>query len=288
MANPMIPEVWGQFSPHDRSVNGPCEVRRRLAGSCPTACTVAVMSSTAATVARLFSSGSGNGLAESVTQQLADAIHLGLLAPGEQLPSESSLAAQLGIATVTLRDALANLRELGLVETRRGRHGGSFVCGPVAASSARLRSRLRDLSVVELRDLGDEWTAITGASARLAARRASADEVNRLRAFAERLTRARSIGDRARANSRFAIELALAAQSERLTRAELRLQAESGELLWLPTRTPLDPRQVAADLAAIADAVAAEDAERARSLVERRTELNMRWLVAAHMELVDA
>lgn len=41
-------------------------------------------------------------------------------------------------------------------------------------------------------------------------------------------------------------------------------------------------------LAAIADAVAAEDAERARSLVERRTELNMRWLVSAHMELVDA
>lgn len=288
MANPMIPEVWGQFSLHDRSVNGPCDTARRLVGSRPTTCTVAAMSSTAATVARLFSQGSGNGLAESVTQQLADAIHLGLLAPGEQLPSESALAAQLGIATVTLRDALANLRELGLVETRRGRHGGSFVCGPVAASSARLRSRLRELSVVELRDLGDEWTAVTGASARLAARRASADEVNRLRSFAERLTRARSIGDRARANSRFAIELALAAQSERLTRAELRLQAESGELLWLPTRSPLDPKQVATDLAAIADAVAAEDAERARSLVERRTELNMRWLVAAHMELVDA
>ena len=278
MANPMIPEVWGQFSLHDRSVNGPCGSDGRLTERCPTTCTVAAMSSTAATVARLFSPGSGNGLAGSVTQQLA----------GEQLPSESSLAAQLGIATVTLRDALANLRELGLVETRRGRHGGSFVCGPVAASAARLRSRLRDLSVVELRDLGDEWTAITGASARLAARRASADEVNRLRAFAERLTRARSIGDRARANSRFAIELALTAQSERLTRAEQRLQAESGELLWLPTRAPLDPKQVAADLAAIADAVAAEDAERARSLVERRTELNMRWLVSAHMELVDA
>ncbi|MFN8022890.1 MAG: GntR family transcriptional regulator [Acidimicrobiales bacterium] len=245
------------------------------------------MSSPASTVTRLISAGGGNGLAESVAQQLADAIHLGLLAPGEHLPSESALAAQLGISTVTLRDALASLRTQGLVETRRGRHGGTFVCGPAAASTARLRARLRELSVVELRDLGDECTAVAGASARLAARRAGADEVAVLRRFADALGRARSIGDRARANSRFSIELALAARSERLTRAELRLQAEAGELLWLPTAAPLDHKAVACDLRAVADAVAAEDAERARSLVERRTERNMRWLVAAHMELVD-
>jgi DNA-binding FadR family transcriptional regulator len=245
-------------------------------------------SPSAAHVARLFSAGSGSGLVDSVTQQLADAIHLGLLAPHERLPSESALAAQLGISTVTLRDALSNLRTQGLVETRRGRHGGSFVCGPASASTARLRARLRELSVVELRDLGDECTAVAGASARLAARRAGAEEVERLRSFADKLARARSIGDRARANSRFSIELALAARSERLTRAELRLQAEAGDLLWLPARTPLDPKSVAADLRDIADAVAAEDAERARSLVERRTEANMRWLVATHLELTDA
>jgi GntR family transcriptional repressor for pyruvate dehydrogenase complex len=246
------------------------------------------MSSPASTVARLFAAGSGNGLAESVAQQLADAIHLGLLAPGEHLPSESSLAAQLGVSTVTLRDALASLRTQGLVETRRGRHGGTFVCGPAAASTARLRTRLRELSVVELRDLGDECTAVAGAAARLAARRAGADEVAALRRFADTLGRARSIGERARANSRFSIEMALAARSERLTRAELRLQAEAGELLWLPTPAPLDAKAVARDLRSIADAVAAEDADRARSLVERRTELNVRWLVATHMELTDA
>lgn len=238
-------------------------------------------------VARLFTAGSGSGLVDSVTQQLADAIHLGLLLPGQQLPSEAALAGQLGVSTVTLRDALANLRTQGLVETRRGRHGGSFVCGPAAASTARLRARLRELSAVELRDLGDEWTAAAGAAARLAARRASTEEIVRLRSLAERLAKARSIGDRCRANSRFAIELALAAQSERLTRTELRLQAEAGDLLWLPTSKPLDPRRVAADLHAIADAVAAEDADAARVLVERRTELNTRWLVNAHLELVD-
>lgn len=236
----------------------------------------------------MIAAGGGSGLVDAITQQLADAIHLGLLAPNERLPSESALASQLGISTVTLRDALANLRTQGLVETRRGRHGGSFVCGPATASTARLRARLRELSVVELRDLGDECTAVAGATARLAARRAGTEEVERLRSFADRLARARTIGDRARANSRFAIELALAARSERLTKAELRLQAEAGDLLWLPAGTPLDPKAVATDLCAVADAVAAEDADLARSLAERRTEQNMRWLVATHLELVDA
>jgi DNA-binding FadR family transcriptional regulator len=226
-----------------------------------------------------------NGLPETVTQQLADAIHLGLFAKGEQLPVESVLAAQLGVSTVTLREALASLRHRGLVETRRGRNGGSFVVGPPAASTNRMRARLRELSVIELRDLADEWTAVAGASARLAAARASDAEVSRLRAFTEALASARSVSDRVRANTRFGIELALASQSERLTRAEVRLQAESGELLWTPTASPLDARVVAGDLAAIVEAVAVEDEAAARHLAEARTQQNVRWLIAAHLEL---
>lgn len=239
-------------------------------------------------MARLFPPPAGGTLADAVTQQLADTIHLGLLAPGEQLPPEATLATQLGVSTVTLREALASLRQQGLVETRRGRHGGSFVCGPAAASPARLRQRMRELSVVGLRDLGDEWTAVAGAAARLAAERASTDEVTRLRSLVARFASARSIGDRSRAHSRFGIEVALASQSERLTRAELRLQAESGDLLWSPASRPLVPKAVAADLRAIVDAVAAEDADRARSLAEARTRANVRWLIAARLELADA
>lgn len=239
-------------------------------------------------MARLFTPPPGTCLADAVGQQLADAIHLGLLAPGEQLPPEATLAAQLGVSTVTLREALAGLRNQGLVETRRGRHGGSFVCGPATPSPARLRQRLREHSVVGLRDLGDEWTAVAGAAARLAAQRASADELRRLRALVERLAKARTIGERGRAHSRFGIELALASQSERLTRAELRLQAESGDLLWLPATRPLDQRAVAADLGAVVDAVAAEDAEHARELIEARTRANVRWLIATRLELEPA
>jgi DNA-binding FadR family transcriptional regulator len=235
----------------------------------------------------LFVPVAGSGLADAVGQQIADAIHLGLLAAGDQLPAESALAGQLGVSIVTLRDALASLRRQGLVETRRGRHGGSFVVGPPSASAARLRHRLRALSVVELRDLADEWTAVSGATARLAAARASDAEAVRLRSFADALAGAGSISARVRANSRFGIELALASQSERLTRAEVRLQGESGELLWTPISEPLDPDEVAADLHRIAEAVAAEDGALARELAESRTQRNVRWLISAHLEVSE-
>lgn len=227
-------------------------------------------------------------LAQTVSRQLADAINLGLFAVGEQLPAESTLAGQLGVSTVTLRDALATLRRKGLVETRRGRNGGSFVVGPTTLPADRLSGRLRELSVVELRDLSDEWTAVSGAAARFAAARASDDEVAHLRSLADELADAADVVGRVRANSRFGIELALASQSERLTRAEVRLQAESGELLWAVTDSPLDPTDVAADLHRIADAVAAEDELAARDLAEQRTRQNVRWLIGAHLELSDS
>ena len=236
-------------------------------------------------ISQLLVPVAGSCLADSVGQQLADAIQLGLFAKGEQLPSESALASQLGVSTLTLREALAALRLRGLVETRRGRNGGSFVCGPAPAPAARLRARLRDLSSVELRDLGDEWTAVAGTTAKLAATRASDDQIDRLRRLAHELSVSRSISARTRANSRFAIELALAALSDRLTRAEVRRQGESGELLWTPSSAPLQAEEVAADLHRIVDAIADEDGELSRTLAETRTKRNMRFLIAAHLEL---
>jgi GntR family transcriptional regulator, transcriptional repressor for pyruvate dehydrogenase complex len=227
------------------------------------------------------------GVAVAVTRRLTEAIHLGLLEPGQQLPSESTLAGQLGVSIVTLRDALASMREQGLVETRRGRRGGTFVCGPAAVSIGRLRARLRDMSMIGLRDLGDEWSGIAGTTARLAAARSATDQVARLHGFADRLTAARDIGDRGRAHSRFFIELALASQSERLTRAEVRVQAEIGELLWIPTERALDPGDTRSTLHDIATAVEEEDAVLARDTAERHVQHLCRWLLDARLELIE-
>lgn len=61
---------------------------------------------------------------------LADAIAAGQLTPGDRLPSEQHLAAWLGVSRMTLRHALSELAQRGLVIRTAGRGGGTFVAEP--------------------------------------------------------------------------------------------------------------------------------------------------------------
>ena len=235
----------------------------------------------------LLSAVGGASLAEAVCNRVREAIRLGLLAPGQQLPSEAALAARLEVSTMTLREALVVLREQGLVETRRGRNGGSFVIGPSSSPETGLIDRLRTTSVTELRDLGDESGAITGMSARLAATRASDANIAQLHDLAAQLANADSPSQRVRAHTRFHVELSLASQSERLTRAQLRLQAETGELLWVNVPHPRDPAEVSAALAGIAETVDREEADLAQRKGESLAADNPRWLIETHLSLME-
>ena len=252
------------------------------------------------------------GRAEEVVLRVGRAIQLGLLTDGERLPPETEFAAQLGVSAMTLREALAMLRQHGLVETRRGRTGGTFVRPPAAPQLGPLRDRLGTMTVGQLRDLTDEQSAVSGAAARLAATRASTAGVRRLLALADQLASAATTGARIMADSRFHIEVAIASNSERLTALEVALQATLAELLWLPfeaagtakaagtTRADgvdradvandhpaelFNPRAAAGEHEAIAAAIAAEDGSRARLLAEEHAEANLRRLTALRRAL---
>lgn len=218
--------------------------------------------------AAVFAPLEPTGRAETVARRLSDAIAVGLLRDEEQLPSEPDLADRFGVATVTVREALTTLRRQGLVRTRRGRGGGSFVCAPSDPWERSLRSRLRTWGLGELRDVADHYAALSGASARLAAERADAEDVGRLRAAAAALTGAVSAGERRRAEGRFHIELAASAQSPRLTRAEIALQTEVGAVLWLPHGDAAAVREAAAHHDVLVDAVSSQDPALARSSAE--------------------
>ena len=62
-----------------------------------------------------------------VEQELTSLIHSGSLPPGRRLPSETELAATLGISPMTARQALGELERHGLIRRQRG--VGSFVQG---------------------------------------------------------------------------------------------------------------------------------------------------------------
>jgi len=86
---------------------------------------------------------------------------------------------------VTLREALAILREAGLVETRRGRSGGTFVSGSPPRNAAIPPSPLRPDA--ELRDFPDYRVALEGGAAALAAERATPEQVKYLAELAAQM-----------------------------------------------------------------------------------------------------
>ncbi|GAB3733547.1 FadR/GntR family transcriptional regulator [Nocardiopsis nanhaiensis] len=230
----------------------------------------------------------GTGRGEAVARRLAKAISLGLIADGEQLPSESDMATALNVSTVTLRDALSSLRGQGLVETRRGRGGGSFARASAEILGDRALARLLEMATPDLRELGDYHAAISGTAARLAAERASADHVTRLRDIVCRLAEASAPGTQQRLAGRFHIEVAATAQSVRLTSQEFDVQAEVGALAWVPNHTARTHGETVDTHQAVTDAIEAHDGTRARELTEQHVEALTQGLIEIHFNLVKA
>lgn len=218
--------------------------------------------------------------AEAIADRLRTAIALGLLRQGEQLPVENQLTAMFGVATATVRDALQTLRAQGIIETRRGRSGGTFITGTPTTNPQTLRERMLSLSMAELRDLQDEQIANDSAKTRLAINRADPADVERLERIARQLGDATTTEARVRADSRFHIELAVLAQSERLMATTMRMLTETVESLWAILDEPDDTRRAMEDHLAIVDAIRRGDVEAAHRAVVQHVEHNVYRLIA--------
>ena len=84
----------------------------------------------------------GHHAFEACVEQLGTAIRLGVYPRGTTLPAERDLADRLQVSRATLREAMAALREAGLVETTRGRGGGTVVTLKPRTPSARAAARI--------------------------------------------------------------------------------------------------------------------------------------------------
>ncbi|GAA3860890.1 GntR family transcriptional regulator [Leifsonia kafniensis] len=243
------------------------------------------MVSTTALQAQVYRSLPETERSEAIVNRISKAIALGLLKVGERLPPELALSEMFGVAPSTLREALANLRDQGIVATRRGRNGGTFIVKQPFTSDDAMKKWFQDTSIAEIRDVGDEHAAIAAAAVRLACERAEAHEVERLRELARALVMADKPELRARADSRFHIELAVLAQSPRLTNAEIRLQAETVQALWAPVSLTRDPERVTAEHLALARAIASDSPEEAQRLVLEHIQHDIHHLVDAKLSL---
>ncbi|CAL9569748.1 Putative L-lactate dehydrogenase operon regulatory protein [Streptomyces sp. enrichment culture] len=121
----------------------------------------------------------GNGFEEAL-EQILQVVRLGLVAEGERLPAERELAGRLGVSRVTLREVLRVLHEQGLVESRRGRYGGTFVLPRADAGGGdELRRRVAGVDLEDV--LRFREVLEVGAAGLCAAHGLDGDRAKRLR-----------------------------------------------------------------------------------------------------------
>lgn len=121
------------------------------------------------------------------TQELADrlvtAIAIGAYSPGDRLPSERELAIRQQVSRVTVRGALKIVSDLGLIESRRGRNGGTFVTFKrVSEASPEIPQRILAQELPQLTDFFDYRCLIEGLVAKVAAERHDTAQAKDLRA----------------------------------------------------------------------------------------------------------
>ena len=98
----------------------------------------------------------GNAFEDTVSR-LLQPIRLGVVSPGEALPSERDLALRFGVSRDTVRDAIKALADAGFLVSRRGRYGGTFVSDrvPLVGLSSVLDDTASQPEQVSQEDLDD-------------------------------------------------------------------------------------------------------------------------------------
>lgn len=241
----------------------------------------------AATKRVLFGHLHTEDAASAIARRLRTAIGLGVLADGEKLPKEVDLARQLGVTAFSLREALGTLRGEGLIVTRVGKKGGSYVAHPVADGSMA-GEELARFSAAELRDLGDWRAALTTRAAWLAARRAAGETAGRLIGCADEMDAAGTAAGARRALGRFHVELSAGAQSMRLTRAELTVHEEFDWLAQVLLGDEDRRHAVAESMRAVAAAVGDGDGSAASRKGERMVSSLVTELVRTRLQMIAA
>lgn len=110
-------------------------------------------------------------LVSQISDRLRADIHSGVFKPGDRLPSEAALSREHSVSRTVVREAIADLRSDGLVETRKG--AGAFALDPQQARKSQPFSDLDPARVSGVIELLEIRSAFEIRAAALAAARRS-------------------------------------------------------------------------------------------------------------------
>ncbi len=122
-----------------------------------------------------------------VAAAIREAVARGTLQPGDQLPPQRELQRAFGVSRVTILEALRLLEADGLIEVQAGRNGGAVVLDASRHSLSRAVSLLLDTHHVDVAEVRELRTAIEVLAARLAAERATPQQIGFMEDLLRRL-----------------------------------------------------------------------------------------------------
>ncbi|SFB26327.1 GntR family transcriptional regulator, transcriptional repressor for pyruvate dehydrogenase complex [Nocardioides alpinus] len=174
----------------------------------------------------------GHHAFEGCVEQLATAIRLGVYPVGSLLPPERELAERLAVSRATLREAIAALRQAGLIETKRGRGGGSTVTSQARGRFRGGLSRVSSATKTEWLDALEFRRVVEPGAAHLAASHdLSAPDRERLTATEVAVHDASGKRGHRQADSRLHLTIASLSGSARLQEAVTSVQSTLDSML---------------------------------------------------------
>lgn len=116
---------------------------------------------------------------DSVRARVILAVDIGLISPGDKLPSPGEMAEAFGVSQSSIVRGLTRLQNEGILIRRAGRYGGTYVSDPLHIPvEDAVQPFLEDHSTVH--ELIDERAVLEAGFAALAATHRSASELERL------------------------------------------------------------------------------------------------------------
>ncbi len=124
--------------------------------------------------------------ATAIVKHFRKLIESGELVAGDKLPSERQLQAELGISRMALREGLARMSALGMIEIIHGKGAFVTVDHDSSALSNVLVPFFSSNDPASIRELAEARALIEGETAALAATRRTDADIKALRAMLER------------------------------------------------------------------------------------------------------
>jgi DNA-binding FadR family transcriptional regulator len=124
-------------------------------------------------------------LSDQVKNHLKQAILDGKFVPGDKLPPEDQIAAMFKVSKVTAREALREMETEGLIEKRRGIHGGSFVAQPGSEKIGQVVNNFYRFGALTPEELVEFRQMLEPALVALAVERRTEDDLKAIKANIE-------------------------------------------------------------------------------------------------------